>query len=96
MSQITSEEIKKLSRLARIEVKEEELSELSQQVGKIIALAERLNKVDTTNIDPLVAVGNDSLRLNRDEVLAGNIADDILKNAKDAMYGYFSTPKVIE
>jgi Asp-tRNA(Asn)/Glu-tRNA(Gln) amidotransferase C subunit len=34
--------------------------------------------------------------LNADEVSAGNIADDVLKNAPKQIYGYFAVPKVIE
>lgn len=96
MSKVTKEDIKKISRLARIEVPESERENLANQVGKIIGWVEKLNEVNTDNVEPLVSVHDVALRLNKDEVSDGNISADILKNAPHAKYEYFSVPKVIE
>ncbi len=96
MSKVTKEDIKKVSRLARIEVSEEKREVLANQVGGIINWVEKLNEVNTDNVEPLTNLYNESLRLNKDEVMDGNIAEDILKNSKDAKYGYFAVPKVLE
>jgi aspartyl-tRNA(Asn)/glutamyl-tRNA(Gln) amidotransferase subunit C len=96
MSKVTKEDIKKVSRLARIEVSEEKREVLANQVGDIINWVEKLNEVNTDNVEPLTNLYNESLRLNKDEVTDGNIAEDILKNSKDAKYGYFAVPKVLE
>ncbi len=96
MSALSKEDIKKVSRLARIEVSENELDNLSNQVGGIIKWVEQLNKVNTDNVEALNSVSNEPLRLNKDEISDGNLAQDVLKNSKDAKYGYFAVPKVIE
>jgi len=96
MSNVTKEDIKKVSRLARIEVPEADREELAQKVGGIIAWVEKLNEVNTDNVEPLINVSEAFLRLNKDEITDGNIAEDVLKNSKDAKYGYFAVPKVIE
>jgi aspartyl-tRNA(Asn)/glutamyl-tRNA(Gln) amidotransferase subunit C len=96
MSNVTKEDIKKVARLARIEVLESDREELAQKVGGIIAWVEKLNEVNTDNVEPLVNVSEVSLRLNKDEITDGNIAEDVLKNSKDAKYGYFAVPKVLE
>lgn len=96
MSNVTVEDIKKISRLARIEVAAENCESLAQQVGGIIGWVAKLNEVNTDNVEPLTNVSESFLRLNKDEVTDGNIAEDILKNSKDAKYGYFAVPKVIE
>lgn len=93
---VTSENIKKVARLARIEVPEAERENLAKQVGGIIGWVEQLNEVNTNNVEPLTNIHGASLRLNPDLVSDGNIADDVLKNSKDAKYGYFAVPKVIE
>lgn len=95
MSTITKEDIKKISRLARIEVKEDEYEELSSKLTKITSWVEVLNEVDTSNVEPMVNVFDTPLVLHEDKISDGDIADDILKNSKDAKYGYFTTPKVI-
>jgi len=96
MSQVTKEDIKKVSRLARIEVAENERENLAKQVGGIIAWVEKLGEVNTDNVEALNTIQQNSLRLNKDEVTDGNIASDVLQNSKDAKYGYFTVPKVIE
>lgn len=96
MSNVTPEDIKKVSRLARIEVAESERENLAKQVNGIINWVEKLNEVNTDNVEPLDNVGGQLLRLNKDEISDGNIVEDVLKNSKDAKYNYFAVPKVIE
>lgn len=96
MSKVTAEDIKKISRLARIEVAPESRESIAQQVGGIIGWVEKLNEVNTDDVEPLTNVSESFLRLNQDKITDGNIAEDVLKNSKDAKYGYFSVPKVIE
>lgn len=96
MPQVTKEDIKKVSRLARIEVAENDRENLANQVGGIITWVEKLNEVNTDNVEPLSTIQQNSLRLNIDEITDGNITEDVLKNSKDAKYGYFAVPKVIE
>ena len=96
MSNVTKDDIKKVARLARIEVPEEKREALASQVGSIITWVEKLSEVDTQNVEPLTNVSEMNLRLNKDEITDGNIAQDVLQNSKDAKYGYFAVPKVIE
>ena len=96
MSSVTKEDIKKVARLARIEIAESQHEALAKQVGKIIGWVGQLNEVDTSNVEPMTGVYDLPLRMEKDEIKDGNIADDVLKNAPDAKYGYFTVPKVIE
>lgn len=96
MSQITNKDIKKIARLARIEIDEKDCEYLTQQLGKTITWIEQLNEVNTDNVMPLTNVHNSAMPMAKDIVSDGNIAADILKNAKNSKYGYFAVPKVIE
>jgi aspartyl-tRNA(Asn)/glutamyl-tRNA(Gln) amidotransferase subunit C len=96
MSEISKEDFKKISRLARIEIPEESREATAKQVGSIIAWVEKLNEVNVDGVEPLTNVCEMNLRLNKDEINDGDIAQDVLKNSKDAKYGYFAVPKVIE
>ncbi len=96
MSQITQEDIKKIARLARIEVLPESRQDLAKQLTNIANWVETLNEVNTDNVEPITNVHDANLRLNKDEITDGNIAEDVLKNAPNAKYGYFTVPKVIE
>ena len=95
MAKITQKDIEKISRLAQNEIKDgKEI--LATQIENVINWIEKLNEVNTDNIEPMINVHNEPLHLNADEVSAGNIADDVLKNAPKQIYGYFAVPKVIE
>jgi len=95
MAKITQKDIEKISRLAQIEIKDDK-EILASQIENVINWIEKLNEVNTDNIEPMINVHNEPLHLNADEVSEGNIADDVLKNAPKQIYGYFAVPKVIE
>jgi aspartyl-tRNA(Asn)/glutamyl-tRNA(Gln) amidotransferase subunit C len=95
MAKITQKDIEKISRLAQIEIKDDK-EILASQIENVINWIEKLNEVNTDNIEPMINVHNEPLHLNADEVSDGNIADDVLKNAPKQIYGYFAAPKVIE
>ena len=96
MANLSEKDIKKVARLARIEITGDSCKQLTTQVGSIIDWVEKLNEVNTDNVEALTNVHDMTLRLNKDEITDGNIAEDVLKNSKDAKYGYFTVPKVIE
>jgi aspartyl-tRNA(Asn)/glutamyl-tRNA(Gln) amidotransferase subunit C len=96
MSHVTKEDIKKASRLARIEIPAENLEKMAKEVGAIIGFVEKLSEVNTDNVEPLTNVNEMVLRLNEDKISDGNITEEVLKNAKNAKYNYFTVPKVIE
>ena len=95
MAKITQKDIEKISRLAQIEIKDEK-EILATQIENVINWIEKLNEVNTDNVEPMINVHNEPLHLNADEVNVGNIADDVLKNAPKQIYGYIAVPKVIE
>jgi len=95
MAKITQKDIEKISRLAQIEIKDDK-EILATQIENVINWIEKLNEVNTDNIEAMINVHNEPLHLNIDEVSDGNISDDILKNAPRQIYGYFAVPKVIE
>jgi len=92
---VTKEDIKKASRLARVKIEDSQIDGAVKKINGIIDWVEQLNEVDTDNVDILTNVHGENLRLQKDEVNDGNIADDVLANAKHAKYGYFSVPKVL-
>lgn len=93
---VTENDIKKVAKLARIEVSDEKKTYLANQLDGLIKWIEKLSEVNTDNIPALTNVHEASLRMAKDEVSDGNISDAVLKNAKNAKYGYFTVPKVIE
>lgn len=93
---VTKNDIKKVAKLARIEIPEDSCDKLADQVGGIITWVDKLNEVNTDNVEPLTNVHEASLRMEKDEVSDGDKAEEVLKNSKHAKYDYFAVPKVIE
>lgn len=95
MSDITNKEIKKIASLAKIAVNENELENLASQLNKIVHWVEKLNEVKT-DTSAITNVHSMTLEMHEDIVNDGNKTQEVLQNAKDAKYDYFTVPKVIE
>ena len=96
MSEITTKDVKKIAKLARIEITELEEQQLTKQLGDIIHWVEKLGEVDTKNVDILTNVHNMNMPLFADKILYDDMAPKVLQNAPDAKYNYFTVPRVIE
>ena len=96
MSEISNKDVEKVARLAKIEVDAAQAADLADKMKKIVDFAEKLNEVDITDVEPLINVNNQQLRMAKDEVTDGDIAERVLSNAPDEKYQYFAVPKVIE
>ena len=93
---IDEKTIHKVADLARIEIKEEEVSSLSVEMNKILTFMEKLNELDTTNVKPLVYM-NEEVNVWREDVAKEELSvADGLKNAAVHNENYFLVPKVIK
>jgi aspartyl-tRNA(Asn)/glutamyl-tRNA(Gln) amidotransferase subunit C len=94
--EITKETIYKVANLARIEIKETEVSGLIDEMSKILTFMEQLNALDTESVEPLVYM-NDEHNVWREDVAKTEIpVDDALKNSAKHNERYFMVPKIIE
>ena len=88
--------VKRIARLARIKVSEEEAKGLEKELSGILDWVEQLNEVDVSGVEPLTRVVPIELKKREDKVTDGESADDILKDAPMAEDGVFVVPKVVE
>lgn len=93
---IDNETVRKIAFLSRLKVEDDKLDATKDEFNKILNWVEQLKEVNTDGVEPLITVNDSNLILRRDEVTEGNQADEILKNAPQAEYGYFVVPKVVE
>jgi len=96
MTQLTNEDIKKIAQSASIEIDEASTEILKAQVGSTIEWVSQLKEADTAGVEALNNVHQNNLRQMPDIISDGNITNDILQNATNPKYNYFSVPKVIE
>ena len=88
--------IKHISKLSRISVDDEKAKKLAGDMNSIFDFIEKLNELDTDNIEPLTSVAETTLKLRVDEIKSGNIREQILKNSPDENVDFFVVPRVVE
>ena len=93
---INKDTIKKISKLARISVTNEETDRLVKDLNSILKFVEQLKELNTDKITPIASVSDQVLTMNKDEIKKFNEKEEILKNAPEKNSNYYIVPKVIE
>ena len=88
--------IKHISKLSRISVDDKKANKLAGDLNSIFDFIEKLNELNTDNVEPLTSVAETTLKLRADEVKSKNIRDQILKNSPEENEDFFVVPKVVE
>ncbi|HAK55387.1 MAG: Asp-tRNA(Asn)/Glu-tRNA(Gln) amidotransferase subunit GatC [Vicinamibacterales bacterium] len=96
-SQLTRADVERIAELAHLELSEEEQETFARQLAEILAYAEAVQAVDTTDVPPTTHLLSSHDALRADEVRDSLSRDDALANAPDAAAdeGFFKVPKVI-
>jgi len=93
---IDTETARRVAKLARIRVEEEDLPALASEFNTILGFIEELAEVDVEGVEPMVSVTPMRLKRRDDIVTDGNRQAQVLANAPDAREGFFAVPKVVE
>jgi len=93
---VDAETVRRVAHLARIAVGEDEVEHLRGELNAILAFVEQLAEVDVTDVEPMTSVASMAIKMRKDEITDGGIADDILANAPAREDHFFVVPKVVE
>ena len=88
--------VKRVARLARIAVSEEEANRMTGELNGILGFVEQLSEVNVEGVEPMTSVTPMDMRKREDIVNDGNKADDIVANAPASDRNFFQVPKVVE
>lgn len=88
--------VKRVARLARIAVTEEEAGRMTGELNTILGFVEQLNEVNVEGVEPMTSVIPIEMRKRQDGVTDGNKAADIVANAPATEDNFFLVPKVVE
>jgi aspartyl-tRNA(Asn)/glutamyl-tRNA(Gln) amidotransferase subunit C len=88
--------VKRVARLARIAVSEEEANRMVGELNHILGFVEQLSEVDVEGVEPMTSVTPLAMKKRADEVTDGNKAADIVSNAPLTDQNFFLVPKVVE
>ncbi len=96
---LTEEQVRYVADLANLSLSDAEVRRFSADLGEILTHIEKLNEVDTSNVEPMAQVLYDAgeTATLREDVPRPPLGQDLaLANAPLAGAGFFKVPKVIE
>ncbi len=91
---ITTDDVKHVAKLARLELTDEEINKYSKQLGDILKYVEQMNEVDTAGIEPMphaIPVYN---VMREDVVKYEETKEEMMANAPYEEDGFFRVPKI--
>ena len=96
MSKITSDEVKKVAQLARLELNESEIKKHAVQLEKILEYIKQLEKIDTNNI-PCTTRAIEVINVFRRDKNKEyeEISEELLNLAPSRENKFFKVPKII-
>jgi aspartyl-tRNA(Asn)/glutamyl-tRNA(Gln) amidotransferase subunit C len=94
--QVDAATVRRIARLARIKITDQEAKGLESELTQIMRWVEQLNEVDTSEVEPMTRVVAQELKKRKDIVNDGEIAADVTKNAPMTEDHFYVVPKVVE
>tara|TARA_S200000501_G_scaffold340188_1_gene348533 strand:+ start:369 stop:662 length:294 start_codon:yes stop_codon:yes gene_type:complete len=95
MTRITSDEVKKVAQLARLQLNESEIKKHAQQLEKILDYIKQLEKINTENIPCTTRAIEVVNVLRKDDKKDYENSEEILELAPSREENFFKVPKII-
>lgn len=92
---VSKKDVEHIAQLARLKIDQSELEKYTKDLNQILNYVEKLNELDTENIEPLSYPVEKSNVFREDKMKESISTKEALKNAPDKDEQYFKVPKVI-
>jgi aspartyl-tRNA(Asn)/glutamyl-tRNA(Gln) amidotransferase subunit C len=93
---ISRDEVKHVANLARLRFDEEELEKFTDQLNAILTYIDKLNELDTSEVEPTYHVLDLVNVFREDQVQPSLPRQAALANAPERADGFFQVPRIIE
>ena len=90
------ETVRRIARLARIAVTDDDVPHLQGELNAILSFVEQLNEVDVRGIKPMTSVTPMAMKKRQDGVTDGGYPELVVRNAPATDDNFFLVPKVVE
>jgi aspartyl-tRNA(Asn)/glutamyl-tRNA(Gln) amidotransferase subunit C len=80
---ISEEEVKRVAKLSRIRLSDEEVPSFKEQLSKITDVIDQLKQVEADGVPPLITVCPESRHMREDEVDEGGSQKELFANVPD-------------
>ena len=93
---IDAEQVKKVAKLARLQLSEDEIGEFTGQLEAILEYVEKMDELDTADVEPLahcLPIAN----VFREDIIMPSLGTDAsLANAPQRDGSFFRVPKILD
>jgi len=96
LATITKEDILRTADLARLALTEEEAEMYSEQLTEIITFTEKINEINTDDVQPTTNGNELTNVLRKDEPIQWNKREEALDNAPAQEDGQFKVPAIMD
>ena len=93
---ITTEAVKHVEKLCRLRLTDEEQKKFTEQLNQILAYMDKLNELNTENVEPTSHVAALKNILRKDTIIKSMDIENVLSNAPDKDSKCFKVPAIIE
>ena len=93
---IDLEQVRHVARLARLALAPDEEERLRAELSEILAYVDKLDELDTSDIEPTAQVGEAGTPVRDDAAVNPAAADEMLANAPAREGHFFKVPRIIE
>ena len=93
---VDADTVRRVAHVARVAVADDEVEHLRGELNAMLAFVEQLSEVDVAGVEPMTSVMPMAMKMRRDEITDGGIADAVMANAPAREDHFFLVPKVVE
>ena len=93
---LNQEDIQRLAGLAKLVIAEDELESYTDEIGRIMALVQELQVIDTEGIEPTFHGNQKKNVFREDQAVSSDLPEAMLANAPDSEDGFIRVPVIIE
>lgn len=93
---IDAQQVRKVAKLARLDLTEAEIEEFTGQLGAILQYVEKMNELETAEVEPLAHCLPIHNVFRADEVRPSLGTEKTLANAPERDGAFFKVPKILE
>jgi aspartyl-tRNA(Asn)/glutamyl-tRNA(Gln) amidotransferase subunit C len=93
---VSREDVEHVAKLARLALSEQEKERLTEQLNAILKYADKLNELNTEQVEPTSHVLPLKNIVRSDIVKPSSPLEEVLKNAPEHEEGHFRIPAVLE
>jgi len=95
MSKITSNDVRKVAQLARLEISDDQVEVFTSQLEKILGYVAQLQEVETKDVPPTTRAVEVVNVFREDEVMGTKVREELLNQAPQREENFFRVPKIL-